>query len=352
MMRRSLLSAAFVAACAACGGGSNDGGGAGSGVCPPKSGTADVPASGAAAPGITEVTSFGGNTAGLQMFVHAPASGRASAVVVAMHGCTETASDYASAGWNDIADRAGIVVVYPQQTTTNDGTRCFRWWLPEQTSRGQGEAAAIAAMTDYAKKTYGAEHAFVTGLSAGAAMTAAMLAAYPDVFEAGAIMSGLPYACATSQMQAYSCMNPGKDQTPQAWAALVPSEARQKPPRVAVWHGDADWVVRPANEVQLVRQWTAVNGVSDQPSSSESVGPAKHAVYKESSGVVRVESWLVSGMSHGVALAPSQGCGKAGAYLLDVGLCSTEKAAEFFGLASSPGGGGAPPPGSPPSGCN
>jgi poly(hydroxyalkanoate) depolymerase family esterase len=308
------------------------------GLCPPKTPTMDLPGATSPASATTEVTSFGDNPGALQMFVHAPASsaGRASAVVIALHACTESASDYESAGWNDVADRTGAVVVYAQQTATNDATRCFRWWLAAHTTRGQGEVASIASMAAYAKQTYGADRAFVTGLSAGAAMTAAVLAAYPDVFEAGAIMSGLPYGCATSQVEASWCMNPGKDQSGQAWGALVPAEARANPPRVAIWHGDADWVVRPANEVELVRQWTAVNGVSEVPSSTETVGPAQHAVYGG-----RVESWLVSGMGHGVALAPSHGCGRAGAYLFDVGLCSTEKAAAFFGLGAS--GGGAPP---------
>jgi len=309
----------------ACGSGPTQSGG--SGVCPPKTKTADVPVGGGGA--MEEVKSFGTNAAGLQMFVHAPPSGRAGSVVVAMHGCTQTANDYLSAGWNDVGDRMNAVIVYPQQSTANDATHCFRWWDPAT------EAATIAEMVAYAKKTYGAEHAFVTGLSAGAAMTAAVLALHPDVFEAGAIMSGLPHACATSQMQAFQCMNPGKDQTAQAWAALVPAETRAKPPRVAIWHGDADYVVRPANEVQLVRQWTGVAAISDEPSSTETVGSATHAVYKDSSGAVRVESWLVKGMSHGVALAPSESCGKAGAYLLDVGICSTQKSAEFFGLAGS-----------------
>ncbi|HEY8078924.1 MAG TPA: PHB depolymerase family esterase [Labilithrix sp.] len=315
-------------------------GSGGPSTCPPKTTTMDLPMS-AGAGGIAEVTSFGDNPGALQMFVHAPSSMHASAVILALHGCTESASDYVDVGWNDVADRTGAVVVYAQQTAQNDATRCFRWWLPEHTTRGQGEAASIAQMVAYAKQTYGAEHAYVTGLSAGAAMTAVMLAAYPDIFEAGAIMSGLPYDCAKTQLDAFSCMNPGKDQPAAAWGALVPDLARMHPPRVAIWHGDADYVVNSKNELELVRQWTAVNGVSEEPTSTETVGPAKHALYGD-----RVESWLVSGMSHGVALAPSQGCGKAGAYLLDENLCSTEKAAAFFGLSGS-----ASPSSSSSSGC-
>ena len=266
------------------------------------------------------------------MYVHAPASGKASAVVVAMHGCTQNANAYVGAGWNGAADAAGFAVVDPEQTAANDGQQCFRWWDAAHTTRGKGEAASIAAMVEYAKKTYGATHAFVTGLSAGAAMTSVMLATYPDLFEAGAIMAGLPYDCATSQNDAYSCMSPGKDKPSSAWAALVPKLPGAATPRVSIWHGDADYTVRPANLDQLVRQWTGVNGVSDTPAATATVGKAKHEEYRDAKGGVRVESWLISGMSHGVSIDPSNGCGKAGAYVLDKGLCSTHQAAMFFGL--------------------
>lgn len=110
-------------------------------------------------------------------------------------------------------------------------------------------------------------------------------------------------------------------------------------PRVAIWQGDADYTVRPKNLVALVEQWTDVNGVSDKASTSTPVGKATHDEYKDASGVVRVESWSIKGMSHGVAVDPSAGCGTAGAYVLDEGLCSTTKAAAFFGLVAGDGSG-------------
>lgn len=81
------------------------------------------------------------------------------------------------------------------------------------------------------------------------------------------------------------------------------------------------------------------------------MGGATHAEYKDASGVVRVESWLVKGMAHGVALDPKAGCGTAGAYLLDEGVCSTTKAASFFGLIAADGSSGGSSA-SAPSDCN
>lgn len=328
-------------------------------------GTTPTPPSGGAA-ALEPVASFGENPGGLAMYVHAPTSLRAGApVVVALHGCTQSASAYAGAGWNAIADQNGFVVVYAEQSTANDATRCFRWWDPAQTTRDKGEAKSIRSMVDAARAKYGVKDAFVTGLSAGGAMTAVMLATYPDVFRAGAVMSGLPYHCATSKNDAYTYMS-GKAESAAAWKALLPAMALADPPRVAIWHGAADYLVRETNAEALTEQWTAAHGLADAKPTSERVGAATHDAFRDAKGVVAVERWIIDGMSHGVALDPKKGCGTAGAYLLDVGLCSTEKTAEFFGIASASAGGataaqgtngasgatGATTAGASPSGCS
>lgn len=285
---------------------------------------------GSTCPGIVGATSSAltENPAALEIVEHAPPSGKANAIVVALHGCTQTAQAYEGAGWNELADKAGFAVLYPQQTTANNGQRCFRWWDPAQVTRGQGEARSIAAMVEAAKAKYGATRAFVTGLSAGGAMTVAMLAAYPDLFEAGAVMAGIPYGCAKSTNDSFTCMN-GKEQSGEVWAALLPADARAKPPRVSVWTGDADYVVRPANAEQIVRQFAAAHGSPDaKASATETVGGATHETFANGN----VERWTIAKMGHGTPVSPSGGCGTAGAFLLDVKLCSTQKAAEFFGL--------------------
>lgn len=286
---------------------------------------------------IEAVSDFGANPGNLALYVHAPASGTANAIVVALHGCTQSAADYVNAGWNDVADRLGLVVVYPQTSSANNMNRCFNWFEPGDTTAGQGEAQSIASMVDYAKGKYGASRTFVTGLSAGGAMAAALLAAYPETFEAGAIMAGIPAGCASSTTQAFTCMS-GQEKSASEWGSLAGSSAAASPPRVSIWQGDADYTVRPANGEALVRQWSAVNGVSDTTSETATEGRAKHSIYRDGSGVARVELWELSGMGHGVALDPKSGCGKAGAYALDIGVCSTEKAAEFFlGVSARPG---------------
>jgi len=295
--------------------------------CPPKASTSNVPGRGGAS-ALEEVTSFGDDPGGLKMYVHAPADKPAMAVVLALHGCTQSAADYVAAGWNEVADRERLVIVYAEQQSSNNSMRCFRWWDPAHIGK-DGEARSLANMVAFAHAKYGTKRAFVTGLSAGGAMTAVMLASYPEVFEAGAVMAGLPYKCATSQLDTYSCMS-GRSHSAEEWAALVPTTSAAVAPRVSIWQGDADRTVRPANREELVKQWSRVNGVSDEPTETKTEGPATHRLHRDGSGIVRVESWEISNMGHGVALDPKSGCGKAGPYALDVGICSTEQAAAFF----------------------
>lgn len=300
---------------------------------PGASGSGGTGATSAASGKLEEVSSFGDNPAGLKMYVYAPTGKTPSAVVLALHGCTQHASDYVNAGWNAIADREGLVIVYGEQTSANNSQQCFRWWDSAQIGRS-GEALSLASMVTAAHAKYGTKRAFVTGLSAGGAMTTVMLAAYPSMFEAGSIMSGLPYKCATSQLDAYTCMS-GRSHSADEWAALVPKMNSASAPRVSIWQGDADYTVRPSNREELVKQWTKLNGVSEEPGETKTEGKGTHSMHRDANGVVRVESWSISGMGHGIALDPKSGCGTAGAYALDVGVCSTELTASFF-LGTSP----------------
>lgn len=313
--------------------------GPGSSSSPSPSGGSAVPESGPAgpapAPGTTvDVADFGDNPGKLAMHFYAPKTPAANpAVVVALHGCTQTAAAYEAAGWNELADERGFYVVYPEQSFSNQFNRCFRWYEPGQTARGSGEPASIAAMTAYAMRSTGATRAFVTGLSAGGAMTAVMLATYPDLFEAGAVMAGLPYRCANGMVDAYSCMSPGRTKTADAWGDLVrAASGTSSTSRLQVWHGSSDTTVKVMNEGELAKQWSSVLGIAATPTKTEKVGGATRKIYADASGKTLVETFEVAGMSHGVPVDPKGGCGKAGAFVLDVGLCSSKYAADFFGL--------------------
>ncbi len=288
-----------------------------------------------------EVTGFGSNPGNLRMFKYVPSGLPAGApMVVAMHGCAQSAASYdAESGWQLLADRWRFALLLPQQQSANNSSSCFNWFETGDTARGQGEALSIKQMVDRMLADHGVAptRVYVTGLSAGGAMTSVMLATYPDVFAGGAIVAGLPHRCATSQSAAFSCMNPGSDLTPAQWGDKVrAASAWTGPwPIVSIWHGDADFTVRPMNATESMEQWTNVHGIDQTADLADTVGGFPHKVYKNGSGKALVETYSITGMGHGTPVDPGTGetqCGTAGAYLLDVNLCSSYYIGRFFGL--------------------
>lgn len=298
--------------------------------------------------GLTAVASFGSNPGNLKMWKYVPAGVPANApLVVAMHGCTQSADAYTAAGWNQLADVLKFYVVYPETQSANNQNSCFNWFEPGDIARGQGEALSIKQMVDQMKLDYSIDSSrvFVTGLSAGAAMTHVMAAAYPDVFAAGAVMSGIPYQCATTMTDAFTCMSPGVDKSPTQWRDLVrnayPSYTGPYP-RMSMWHGTSDYTVKNTNQQEAVEAWTSVQGIDTTEDVSETVAGYPHKVYKDTAGKALVETYAITSMGHGTAIdtkfkfpGSSVACGTAGAYILDAGICSTWYAAKWFGLDNS-----------------
>ncbi|MFE6157895.1 PHB depolymerase family esterase [Streptomyces sp. NPDC056486] len=306
---------------------------------------------------LEKVADFGANPGSLNMYVYRPATLAANpAVVVAMHGCSQSAQLYAdNAGLVKFADQHGFLLVFPEQTSANNSSKCFNWFQPGDTRRGQGEAASIRQMVAHAGSAYDAdpERAYVTGLSAGGAMTSVMLATYPDVFKAGAVIAGLPYDCADDVLSAYSCMNPGVDRTPAAWAQGVrdahPGYGGPWP-RVAIWQGDNDPTVAKRNADELRDQWTAVNGLDQSPDRTSTIGPnsTRREQYLGTDGSVAVEVDRVPSIAHGTPVDPGTGaqeCGATGTANFIDSICSSYWITGFFGLdGSAPAPGGLPAP--------
>ncbi|OZM70999.1 esterase [Amycolatopsis antarctica] len=285
----------------------------------------------AAAGEIVEVTGFGSDPGDLRMLRAVPEGLPAGApIVVALHGCTQNGTDYGTdTGWLSLANERGFALVLPEQRAGNNLNGCFNWFESGDTGNGGGEAESIAQMVARTVADTGADPArvYVTGLSAGGAMTAAMLAAYPDVFAGGAVVAGLPFGCATSAVQAFTCMNPGTDKTPAQWGDLVRAAGSGTGASVAVWHGDADYTVAVANQRELADQWTDVRGVAPEPTGSDTVAGFPHEVYGEA-----VETYRITGMGHGQPVDPAGGCGTAAAFVLDVGLCAAGRMADTWAL--------------------
>ena len=271
-------------------------------------------------------------------------------LVVVLHGCTQDAAVYDhGSGWSKLADRHGFALLFPEQQRANNPMLCFNWFLDEDRRRGRGEAASIRAMVEAVGKAHAIDERriFVTGLSAGGAMAAAMLATYPDLFAAGAIIAGVAYGCASGVAEAFECMG-GRAS---AAAAELGGHVRRASvhkgpwPRVQVWQGSADRTVVPSNAEAIVRQWTDLHGVGSTPDRIDEVAGYPRRVWTAADGTALIEHVSVTGMAHGVPVDSGSGehaLGEAGAHMLDVGLSSTGHIAAFFGIAPLPAVGVAP----------
>ncbi len=254
-----------------------------------------------------------------------------------LHGCTQGAADFArDTGWTALADELHFALIVPEQSGRNHQGRCFQWFQPAQAARGEGEALSIRQMVAAGIERFDADpkRVFVVGLSAGGAMTAAMLAAYPDVFAAGAVVAGLPVGAASSTTEALMRMaQPGPERTPAEWAeqvrAATPARERRGLPRISIWHGTADSVVDAGNGDLLATQWGAAHGLDTAPSSDTTLPAARHRSWSKSGRAV-MEQWTIPGMRHGYPIDAKTG--KAAPFILDVDLPATRLIARFWGL--------------------
>jgi feruloyl esterase len=182
---------------------------------------------------------------------------------------------------------------------------------------------------------------FITGLSAGGAMTSVMLATYPDTFAAGAIIAGLPYGTATNVGEAFESMYNGRARSAREWGDLVraASPHRGPWPRISIWHGGADPVVKLENADQIARQWIDVHGLDGEPALTETVDGYPRKVWRNRAGENVIESYTIPDMAHGTPLATGDAdehCGVPGAFLLEVGISSSYHIAKFWGLTGHP----------------
>ncbi len=300
--------------------------------------------------GWTSVASFGTNPGNLNMYSYAPTSLPTNApLVVVMHGCTQTASQYASeSGWNILANQHQFYTVYPEQNAANNSSTCFNWFNYGDQNRGQGEALSIKQMIDYMQVHYSidATRIYVTGLSAGACMTNVMMACYPEVLSKGAVMAGAPFKSATSSLTASNAMYGFVTHTAIVWGDSV---RHQNPtftgtfPKVAIFQGSSDLVVSPNNVPEQVKQWTNVHGADQtadliQTNFNGNSLVTKNSYYNTSNQTV-VETYTISGMGHGISVDPGtcyQQGGTTGTYAFDENFHSSFWAAYFFNILQAP----------------
>jgi poly(hydroxyalkanoate) depolymerase family esterase len=264
---------------------------------------------------------------------------KSSALVVALHGGQQTARDFdLVTGWSVLGRKHGFAVMFPEQKCANNSQNCFNWFIERHISSDDGEIASIRAMIERMLRDYNLDRSrvFVTGLSAGGAMACALLASYPDLFAAGAIIAGLPYGAALGPFEAMKVMAFAPGRSSQEWGNLVrqASPEQKKWPKISIWHGSHDEVVAPANGSALVRQWIDIHQVDEASATHDEVDGQTRMSWRDSSGAVVVEHYAIDGMAHGVPIdAKVRGSsGPLAPFMLDAGISSTFHSAKSWGL--------------------
>ncbi|MFD7973448.1 extracellular catalytic domain type 1 short-chain-length polyhydroxyalkanoate depolymerase [Streptomyces clavifer] len=286
---------------------------------------------------LTEVTGFGSNPSNLQMYLYVPDNVAPDpAVLVAVHYCTGSGpAMYSGTEYAQLADRYGFIVVYPSVTRSS---KCFDVASPQALRRGGGsDPVGIKSMVDWVRTTYDTDpgRVFVTGISSGAMMTNVLLGVYPDVFAAGAAFAGVPFGCfATTDGSEWNsaCANGTVTRTPAAWGDLVrgayPGYTGPRP-RMQLWHGTQDDVLRYPNFGEEIKQWTNVHGLGQTPAATDSpVSGWTRTRYGATGDRAPVEAINLQGVGHNL-----YGQGMAARVLT------------FFGLDSGSGPGPQPQPG-------
>ena len=289
------------------------------------------------------IDDFGDNPGDLRGYAHVPRDlPRGAPLVVVLHGCTQDAASYdRGSGWSALADEQGFALLYPEQQRSNNPNNCFNWFRPGDARRGRGEAESIRQMVAAMVAAHGLdeERIFVTGLSAGGAMTSIMLAAYPDVFAGGAVIAGLPFAVANSVPEALTKMRSAGEIDGAALGALVADASPHDGPwpTLSVWHGTADATVSPDNGAAVVEQWRGLHRAV--VGKSETVDGHRRDVWRDAAGREVIERYIIGGLGHGTPLgtAGDDGNGAAGPHMIEAGINSTRRIAAFWGIVGQPG---------------
>jgi poly(hydroxyalkanoate) depolymerase family esterase len=231
-----------------------------------------------------------------KLYVPVAASDHALPLVIMLHGCSQSADDFATGtGMYQRARDEGFFALFPQQSRRINPTGCWNWFLPENQRRGGGEPALLASLTLAVVQQYSIDpkRVFIAGMSAGGVMATLTAQAYPELFAAIGVHSGLYTGSVSNMDEAMRVINHGRDATDE------PTHQPNRKP-VIVFHGDQDDMVHRSNGEQLVQ---AVLGdtphqVQLEPGISDNGRRYSRHIYTDPHHKVLAEYWLVHGSGH------------------------------------------------------
>ena len=240
----------------------------------------------------------GAGSRAYKLYIPSTHHGQPAPLVVMLHGCTQSPDDFAAGTrMNALAEEHGFLVAYPAQPPSANAQKCWNWFNPGDQARDRGEPSLIAGITRQVMRDHAVDpkRVYVAGLSAGGAAAAIMGMAYPDLYAAVGVHSGLACGAARDVPSAFAAMRGG--------APSVPSGCGGKAGRGAVptivFHADRDSTVHPRNADQVVAQ-SAAPGLTIKTERGGVVGGHawSRAVHADAGGRAVLEQWTVHGGGH------------------------------------------------------
>lgn len=263
-----------------------------------------------------------------KLYVPSGYHGQPVPLVVMLHGCTQSPDDFAAGTrMNAAAEQHTCLVAYPGQTSSANMQKCWKWFSEADQQRDAGEPSLIAGITREVMRNYAVDprRVYVAGLSAGGAAAAVLGDAYPDLYAAIGVHSGLACGAARDMTLAFTAMQRGGAPQPTNGSKSRATPARMVP--AIVFHGDRDTTVNPRNGDAVVEQ--AAQGVELGVSTENGQVVGGHAYRRtrrlDAHGKALIEQWVVHGAAHAWF-----GGSPAGSYTDPRGPDATAEMLRFF----------------------
>jgi poly(hydroxyalkanoate) depolymerase family esterase len=263
-------------------------------------------------------------TRSYKLYIPSGYIGQEVPLIVMLHGCTQSPNDTAAGTqMNALAEEHIFLVAYPAQAQGANMNKCWNWFKASDQQRGRGEPSLVAGITRQIIDEYKVAdgRVYVAGMSAGGAMAAIMGEAYPDLYAAVGVHSGLAPGAAHDMPSAFAAMHQGGPATPRR--EVPTATATGQPARIVpaiVFHGDCDKTVHPRNADHLLEHYRTAKttGSRDEAGGSTSRGTVRQgqvagghaytrATCRDAGGRAIVERWTVHGLGHAWSGGSSSG---------------------------------------------
>ncbi|MDO4682047.1 MAG: PHB depolymerase family esterase [Lautropia sp.] len=225
------------------------------------------------------------------LFTPPDAQARPLPLVVMLHGCTQSADDFAAGTrMHELARTAGFHVLYPNQSTRHNPQGCWNWFKHNHQERDRGEPALLAGMVRQVASSQNIDmnRLYVAGLSAGGAMAAILGQTYPDLFAAVGVHSGLAAGAASDLPSALAAMQLGAPGQPRT----------SRPMPTIVFHGSRDTTVHPDNAAHVMAGAGHAGHAESEQLRRHGTRKVSRQLYRTPDGHTAGELWLIEGAGH------------------------------------------------------